>query len=95
MHTNLPEYLFQMVAPLFSLLCILVAAVPTLGGHVTEYPHHTVTYNPGQDCLPYDGSVVPNCLNYIDPATKQPVYHIHSASKLPAFYGHGFIHYHY
>ena len=27
----------------------------------TEAPHHTVTYNPGQDCLPYDGSVVPDC----------------------------------
>ena len=47
----------------------------------TEDPHHTVTYNPGQDCLPYDGSVVPDCAKYIDPITKQPYYHEHSSSK--------------
>ena len=48
----------------------------------TEDPHHTVTYNPGQDCLPFDGSVVPDCSKFIDPVTKQPYYHEHSSSKL-------------
>merc|ERR1712126_175393 len=38
----------------------------------------TVTYNPGQDCLPYDGSVVPDCSKYIDPVTKEPYYKEHS-----------------
>jgi len=38
----------------------------------------TVTYNPGQDCLPYDDSVVPDCSKYIDPVTKEPYYHTHS-----------------
>ena len=49
----------------------------------TEYNsyNYTVTYNPGQECLPYDGSVVPDCAKYIDPITKQPYYHEHSNSK--------------
>ena len=64
------------------LLYILILG-SALASHasVTENPHQTVTYNPGQDCLPYDGSVVPNCWDFVDPVTKQPVYHIHSASK--------------
>ena len=41
----------------------------------------TITYNPGQDCLPYDGSVVPDCSKYIDPITKEGVYKEHSSSK--------------
>ena len=41
----------------------------------TEDPHHTVTYNPGEECLPYDGSVVPDCSKFVDPVTKQPYYH--------------------
>ena len=49
----------------------------------TEYSYnYTVTYNPGQECLPYDGSVVPDCSQYVDPVTKQPYYHEHSSSKL-------------
>ena len=50
----------------------------------TEYNsyNYTVTYNPGQECLPYDGSVVPDCAKYIDPITKQPYYHEHSSSEL-------------
>ena len=61
---------------LFLFLLPLVSCQET-----TEDPHHTVTYNPGQDCLPYDGSVVPDCAKYIDPITKQPYYHEHSNSK--------------
>ena len=41
----------------------------------------TITYNPGVDCLPYDGSVVPDCSKYIDPVTKEPVFKEHSSSK--------------
>ena len=44
-------------------------------------PDYTVTYNPGQDCLPYDGSVVPDCSKYFDPLIKVPYYHEHSTSK--------------
>merc|ERR1712126_584807 len=40
----------------------------------------TVTYNSGQDCLPYDGSVVPDCSKYIDPVTKEPYYKEHSSN---------------
>ena len=57
--------------------CQLVRAQET-----TEDPHNTVTYNPGRECLPYDGSVVPDCSKYVDPITKQPYYHEHSSSKL-------------
>ena len=45
-------------------------------------PDYTVTYNPGQDCLPYDGSVVPDCSKFVDPITKFPYYHPHSYSKM-------------
>ena len=62
---------------LFLFLLPLVSCQET-----TEDPHHTVTYNPGQDCLPYDGSVVPDCAKFIDPITKQPYYHEHSNSKI-------------
>ena len=45
-------------------------------------PDYTVTYNPGgQDCLPYDGSVVPDCSKYFDPPMRAPYYHEHSTSK--------------
>ena len=50
---------------------------------VTESSNYTVTYNPGQNCLPYDGSVVPDCSKFVDPITKQPYYHEHSTSKTP------------
>ena len=50
---------------------------------VTESSNYTVTYNPGQNCLPYDGSVVPDCSKFVDPITKQPYYHEHSTSKMP------------
>ena len=62
-------YLFLFLLPLVS--CQLT----------TEFPHHTVTYNPGQDCLPYDGSVVPDCPP-LDVPTKKPYYLPHSSSKL-------------
>jgi len=44
----------------------------------TEDDWGTVTYNPGQECLPYDGSIVPDCTKYVDPVTKQPYYKEHS-----------------
>lgn len=47
---------------------------------VTESSNYTVTYNPGQNCLPYDGSVVPDCSKFVDPITKQPYYHEHSTN---------------
>ena len=45
-------------------------------------PDYTVTYNPGnEDCLPYDGSVVPDCSKYFGTLLKEPYYHEHSTSK--------------
>ena len=63
-------------------LLISVISLKLVSCQTTEYSYnYTVTYNPGQDCLPYDGSVVPDCSKYIDPITKQPYYHEHSNSK--------------
>ena len=46
-------------------------------------PDYTVTYNPDPDfCLPYDGSVVPDCSKFWDPITQWPYYHEHSTSKI-------------
>ena len=47
-------------------------------------PDYTVTYNPDPDmgCLPDDDSVVPDCLKFMDPISKQPYYHPHSYSKM-------------
>ena len=45
----------------------------------------TITYNPGIDCLTYDGSVVPDCSKFVDPITKQPYFHEHSASMALIF----------
>ena len=36
---------------------------------------------PGEECLPYDGSKVPDCSKFVDPVLKQPYYHEHSSSK--------------
>ena len=47
----------------------------------TTTEDYTVTYNPGEECLPYDGSVVPDCSKFVNPITKQPYYHEHSTSK--------------
>ena len=54
-----------------------------VSSQTTEYSfNYTVTYNPVLDCLPYDGSVVPDCSKYIDPMPKFPYYHEHSNSKI-------------
>ena len=47
----------------------------------TTTEDYTVTYNPGEECLPYDGSVVPDCSKFVDPITKWPYFHEHSTSK--------------
>ena len=44
----------------------------------TTTPDYTVTYNPGEECLPYDGSMVPDCSFY-----NEPFYLEHSSSKIP------------
>eukprot|EP00090_Calanus_glacialis_P038285 TRINITY_DN6687_c0_g1_i1.p1 TRINITY_DN6687_c0_g1~~TRINITY_DN6687_c0_g1_i1.p1 ORF type:complete len:690 (-),score=119.86 TRINITY_DN6687_c0_g1_i1:89-2158(-) len=49
--------------------------------HVTSYPEgQTVTYNPGEGCMPYDGSTVPDCSEFVNPDTKWPFYHEHSSN---------------
>ena len=37
--------------------------------------------DPDPNCLDYDGSKVPDCREYIDGVTKQPVFIEHSYSK--------------
>ena len=51
---------------------LLFAAALKASGQITEDPG--ITYNPGEDCLPYDGSVVPDCKLYVDPEIKEPYY---------------------
>ena len=67
-------------------LLLSVISLKLISCQTTDYSYnYTVTYepdNPGQECLPYDGSVVPDCAKYIDPITKQPYYHEHSNSKI-------------
>ena len=36
---------------------------------------------PGENCLPYDGSKVPDCSEYVKPPHFEPYYHEHSFSK--------------
>ena len=35
---------------------------------------------PGENCLEYDGSRVPDCKKFVDPVIKEPYYHPHSSS---------------
>jgi len=35
-------------------------------------------FHPGEDCLAYDGSKVPDCRDFVNPITKEPYYHPHS-----------------
>ena len=37
---------------------------------------------PGNDCLPYDGSKVPDCTQFVDPDHYIPYYHEHSSSEI-------------
>ena len=62
-------------------LLMLVMLVAMVRSQETT-PDYTVTYNPDQYCLPYDGSVVPDCSKFVDPITKWPYYHEHSTSKI-------------
>ena len=67
------------ISILISLISLKLVSCQT-----TENPHHTVTYNPGKDCLPYDGSVVPDCPSICDTdiLLKCFKYIEHSSSKL-------------
>ena len=54
----------------------------TMKPTTTEDDSHTVTYNPDPYCLPYDGSVVPDCRKYVDPISKAPYFKEHAISRL-------------
>ena len=60
---------------------LLVLMLVTMAIAQETTPDYTVTYYPDKGCLPYDGSVVPDCSKYFDPLMKQPYYHEHSTSK--------------
>jgi len=61
---------------------LLLAIIKVVVGQerTTEGSWETVTYNPGIGCLPYDGSIVPDCSKYVDPITKQPFFKEHSSN---------------
>ena len=40
---------------------------------------------PGEYCLPYDGSKVPDCTQYVDPDNYIPYYHEHSSSEITLY----------
>eukprot|EP00092_Neocalanus_flemingeri_P009584 GFUD01010315.1.p1 GENE.GFUD01010315.1~~GFUD01010315.1.p1 ORF type:complete len:765 (-),score=130.93 GFUD01010315.1:80-2374(-) len=62
-------------------LFVFFLFVISVSAKVTSFwEEATVTYNPGEDCLPYDGSEVPNCAEFVDPETKWPFYHEHSSN---------------
>lgn len=73
----------QCVLPLLLLGCItgLEAASGFWEGNSPTESPFTVTYNPGEDCMPWDGSVVPDCRKYVDENTKWSIYYPHSESE--------------
>ena len=71
-------------------MSVLAVALLGLGGvsclpQPTPHPEMRSTWPdnifPGEECLPYDGSKVPDCSKFVDPVLKQPYYHEHSSSK--------------
>ena len=70
-------------------MLLLSAAMAVVVGQataqVTDQPQVYSTWPddiyPGENCLPYDGSKVPDCSEFVDPILKQPFYHQHSSSK--------------
>jgi len=62
------------------LLVFLLVGV-CAGARITNSPEgNSVTDNPGRDCLPWDGSVVPDCTEFVNPDTEWPFYHEHSSN---------------
>ena len=70
-------------------MLLLSAAMAVVVGQataqVTDQPQVYSTWPddiyPGENCLPYDGSKVPDCSEYIDPNHYIPYYHEHSQSR--------------
>ena len=53
---------------------VTIEPTTTQPSKTTQAPtSSTVTYNPGEECLPYDGSRVPDCREFIDPLAKEPL----------------------
>ena len=42
--------------------------------------------NPGEGCLEYDNSQVPNCTEFINPDAREPYYHSHSTSNTRTYF---------
>jgi len=65
-----------------SVFSVFLLYFTSASARVTSHPdgHNGVTYNPGEECMPYDGSVVPDCDAFIHPETKWPFYHPHSSN---------------
>ena len=67
-----------MFAKLLQLLCLLSGLEGAATGFWSDSSYTpdpgaaTVTYNPGEECLPYDGSVVPGSAPDPAPATPLP-----------------------
>ena len=52
-----------------------IIGIPTTTNYVTY------TYDGGDECLPYDGSEIPDCEKFLDPITKEPYFVSHATSK--------------
>ena len=83
------HYMFQMLALFLGLAVGLDGLAASPVGTAQPEPEMAVTWPPwifpGEECLAYDGSQVPNCEEFVDPVTKQPYYHEHSQSKKQSF----------
>ena len=75
-------YYWMLVVLLFK----IVTGQQKVFSMTTNEEQVTVTYTPDtsdiwQSCLPYDGSVVPDCSKYADSLLKEPYWVEHSSSK--------------
>ena len=72
--------MIQWTASLLVLSIFSCQATTLTDTTTTEY--WTVTYDGGTvECLPYDGSVVPDCSKYFGTLLKQPYYAEHAYSE--------------
>ena len=79
-----PLYNFRMLSSVLSLVVCLGGslALPQPAPEVQIGATWPPDIEPGENCLPYDGSQVPDCTEFIDPDHYIPYYHEHSQSEL-------------
>jgi len=58
----------------------MIVGILFIEGILATYTDWPDWARPGEDCLPFDGSRVPDCKMFVDPILKQPYYHPHSSN---------------